>query len=566
VGSSIMAGSPVPTRQRLGLRLSDRTWMGMGQRNDRCSAIGRPFGLAKSRTSTSVWAWRVVATILLTLVFQWRVGRILPVSGDEPHYVLTSISLLRDGDANLANNYRADQGTDFGFPGLRPQGWDIREAVIPAPHGTKFPLLISGPYVAFGVTGVRIVLVLISLLGILLTAGVCDRLGLPPRAGTWSAFLIAASPVWQSHASRVLPEVTAGSLFMGVIWLALGLPREYSNAWRAHLFLLGAGAMCLPVLYAKYAPLGMAALGLVLTVAGMRRAVFALSGAAVVFAASRVFLVVVSGNLWDTAGGRLSDAMWAGCFERFWRLWFDRGHGLLVYEPWTLLAFWAAPAALANRNRCLPLMWLTGGFIAYSLMYSLFPYVPGESMPGRYMVAILPAISVLICTWTLRFRNVLGAIALAGLSAVTISHSAGAMITARPHWDLFPGYADLYASYWPPASFNTAAPIVVRPAANLGLFVIAAVIITKLIALGEDDEPGSSDLVQDDGSVVAYSRKPADPAFFQTTSCRTRCKVDTQQVAPGAALRVPEHWVHGCVLGPFGQYRQRRHPILGGGA
>jgi len=444
---------------------------------------GKMFDRTDRRPGLRVWLLRAFVTILLSLLFQWRVGRILPMSGDEPHYVLTSVSLLRDGDANLANNYQEDQAKEFGFPGLQPQGWDIREEVIPAPHGVMFPLLVSGPYSAFGIRGTRVFLILISgVLGILLTAAVCDRLGLPPPVGTWSAVLMAVSPVWQSHASRILPESTAGTVFIGLIWLGLGLLQRDSDAHPRELFFLGAAAASLPILYGKYALLGLAALGLVVTVAGIRRAPFALAGAVVAIGISRLFLMIVSGSPWDTAGGRLSDVLWRGFFERFWRLWLDRGHGLLVYEPWTLLAFWAVPGALFGRGKRRASMWLAGGVAGYALMYSIFPYWPGESMPGRYLVAAIPSLAVLTCSWALTGKGILRTLALGGLGLITAGFGVGAAVMGRPHWELFRGYVELYSSYWPPASFTPAAPVVLDSAANLGALLIALVIVTKVMA------------------------------------------------------------------------------------
>jgi hypothetical protein len=57
------------------------------------------FDRTDRRPGLRVWLLRAFVTILLGLLFQWRVGRILPMSGDEPHYLLTSVSLLRAGDA-----------------------------------------------------------------------------------------------------------------------------------------------------------------------------------------------------------------------------------------------------------------------------------------------------------------------------------------------------------------------------------------------------------------------------------------------------------------------------------
>jgi hypothetical protein len=81
---------------------------------------GKMFDRTDRRPGLRVWLLRAFVTILLSLLFQWRVGRILPMSGDEPHYLLTSVSLLRAGDADLANNCREDEGREFGLLGFQP--------------------------------------------------------------------------------------------------------------------------------------------------------------------------------------------------------------------------------------------------------------------------------------------------------------------------------------------------------------------------------------------------------------------------------------------------------------
>jgi hypothetical protein len=127
-------------------------------------------------------------------------------------------------------------------------------------------------------------------------------------------------------------------------------------------------------------------------------------------------------------------------------------------------------------------MWLAGGVAAYVLMYSMFPYWPGESMPGRCLVAAIPSLAVLACSWALTGKGILRTLALGGLGLITAGFGVGAAVTGRPHWELFRGYVELYSSYWPPASFTPAAPVVLDSAANLGALLIALVIVTKVMA------------------------------------------------------------------------------------
>src|SRR4051812_1443641 len=57
------------------------------------------------------------------------------VSGDEPHYLMVTQSLVADGDIDVANNYERNDGARFGASGVTP-GTHVR---VP-PRGRALPV------------------------------------------------------------------------------------------------------------------------------------------------------------------------------------------------------------------------------------------------------------------------------------------------------------------------------------------------------------------------------------------------------------------------------------------
>jgi hypothetical protein len=63
-----------------------------------------------------------------------------PPTGDQPYYLMDAISLARDGDLDVANNYAGNDEDAFYSRAPRPQGFTGQEAPYPLP-----PHLIVSP-------------------------------------------------------------------------------------------------------------------------------------------------------------------------------------------------------------------------------------------------------------------------------------------------------------------------------------------------------------------------------------------------------------------------------------
>src|SRR5205809_953853 len=75
-------------------------------------------------------------------------------SGDEPHYLLVSRSLVADRDLDLANNYASNDGRLVGHDGLvaGPHARPARDGRLRSTHDIGLPILLAPVYaIAAGV-------------------------------------------------------------------------------------------------------------------------------------------------------------------------------------------------------------------------------------------------------------------------------------------------------------------------------------------------------------------------------------------------------------------------------
>jgi hypothetical protein len=179
-------------------------------------------------------------------------------------------------------------------------------------------------------------------------------------------------------------------------------------------------------------------------------------------------------------------------FGRYWIQWFDSHHGLVAYQPYTILALWAAvyalrrlgPRALLGREqpRDTILAGLALATFGFTLVHAFWLGSPGWSAPGRYLAALLPVVCVLIAVWAAqndRFRRVrLGILSFsAAMSLVVLLEALRRKVQPdfifRAWVDLFPKYWDSWHTYPHPAPHQPG----VGP-----YLVVAVIVVTKVVA------------------------------------------------------------------------------------
>ena len=172
-------------------------------------------------------------------------------TGDEPHYLVITKSLVYDHDLDLRNNY--DKGPEIPHVVVRPDGtWR------PA-HDVGLPLVMYLPFYLGDEFGVYVMLAIIAaLIGcsiFLLAFELTYRLSLSILAWLFTAFL----PPGFLYAFQIYPEMLGALL---LIWSVRLLIRDHltSPQW----ILIGIWAGCMPWLVGRFAPLSV-----FITVAGI---------------------------------------------------------------------------------------------------------------------------------------------------------------------------------------------------------------------------------------------------------------------------------------------------------
>ena len=386
--------------------------------------------ILSERSALPAWIWPVVVgTLTLTfLLALWPrySERLDPLTGDEPFYVMTSISLLEDQDLDESNNYEAvtvqgDSGpyTLYAFDdSLNPpdplppnwRGWPSPPRLVGphaattdktglfTKHGIGLSALIAVPWEVNGRLGANFVVMLAATLlagqMYLLARESCAG---PLLAGVLALGLAISIPIGP-YALLLFPEVPAALL----LFYAIRRAAAPENAWWQWL-LSGCAVGFLPWLHQRFAPTA-AVLAVVLFFkvyrsravlgnAALNLAPIALGGAS-----------LLAYNLWlygqpfqrteDHAGfNRLTGTINGG-----FGLLLDAQWGLLITAPVFVLAIAAFPKW---RGEC--------SGVANTALIAVAPYLVviaaykvwwGEwGPPARYLVPVVPLAAGPLASW-----------------------------------------------------------------------------------------------------------------------------------------------------------------------
>lgn len=341
-------------------------------------------------------------------------------TADEPHYLLTAISLAEDGDLDIADERAALRYLDFHELALPQQAVVQADGRQVAPHDPLLPALLAVPVAMGDWVGAK--LAIAAMAGALAAAiawVAIRRLGVRPMVACATSAIACLSPPLAVYATQVYPELPAALAVTIAVAAITGPPR------RATVVLAGLAIVALPWLSVKYLPPA----GAVAVVAAVRwwRAgakgttvalVAGLGVAGVAYLAAHA--AWYGGWTAYAAGSHFVDGEltvvgspdYAGRSVRLVGLLTDRDFGLVVWQPAWLLAV-PALAALARRRPpgtltiALPLAagWLVASFVALTMQ--------GWWWPGRQTVVVLP-LAVLAVAWWLS-RALDGALAMPAL-------------------------------------------------------------------------------------------------------------------------------------------------------
>ncbi len=154
----------------------------------------------------------------------------------ETRILLTTTSLINDGDFDLSNQYRRHAWTQFGGSRVEPSALLVNGRLI-EPHGFLFPALLAPAYAFGGTALVQAWLALLTALGMVAAAALARRL-VPDPWASGAAIAVGCSPPMVIAATTIRPAATCGAIVAAAALLALRV-RDQPGTRSA----LGSGAL-----------------------------------------------------------------------------------------------------------------------------------------------------------------------------------------------------------------------------------------------------------------------------------------------------------------------------------
>lgn len=301
-----------------------------------------------------------VALVVFLCVWTLTTRGKYSASGDEPHYLIVTHSLVTDGDLDVGGNYAANDGRHLGHDGLARglHAVETPRGPLRSIHGVGLPVLVAPSYLlgrlaahlpsdallarmkmsrgllTYAVVSLSLA-ALTALATGLLTASLMPRLAPPVAAAV--GLVAGLSPPVVSHAFLVFPDVVAYALVCAVVWLTRRPDRRDDHA---ALLAVVAALGWLPWLHHKFA---LYVPGLLAVIAWTRwttlrawsRPLWTMAALLVVL--PPVLLVAWSWQTWGTLGGALTTGGLPFAADTLLRgvagLWIDRRSGLLAFAP-----------------------------------------------------------------------------------------------------------------------------------------------------------------------------------------------------------------------------------------
>jgi hypothetical protein len=227
-----------------------------------------PAALTSEGTSVRMPRAQVATAGLLTLLAAcaaaWSLAPRLP-GGDEPHYLIITQSLLKDGDIRIANNHaNRDYAAYFGGD-LRPDKiQDGLNGEVYSIHAPGASVLVLPAFALFGYRGAQVtVMVLAALAGALVwCAGWLSTGNRSAAWASWAGVCMSATFLFQSV--TIFPDGPGAFVTAAAVVLAAALAGRRIQVTGAHLLAAGSLLAALPWLHTRFSVLA-AGLGLLLT-------------------------------------------------------------------------------------------------------------------------------------------------------------------------------------------------------------------------------------------------------------------------------------------------------------
>jgi 4-amino-4-deoxy-L-arabinose transferase-like glycosyltransferase len=307
---------------------------------------------ARSRTGIVVFTLILLIYTLL-LLFVPRYKGMTSTDGDEPHYLMITQSLLRDGDLSVANNYRLKQYSPFYQSPISVPHVIKAQGRYVSTHPAFLSMVVLPGFWLFGYRGAAFTMILLTSMAALFTFLLADRFVDRAAAAAAVLFMFLSYPLL-FYGRLIYPETAALFLVALGTWSTWRL-KETSRPVFAAFAGLSAGLLIL--FHPKFFALSAALLLLLLMVVGVSRGAARIYGWwAAPAAACFLFLLLITYKTYGPnlvmgltasggsklVGGYLgTNSVW-GVFGMF----LDRAWGLFIFAP----LFMVFPHGLSLQN------------------------------------------------------------------------------------------------------------------------------------------------------------------------------------------------------------------------
>jgi hypothetical protein len=182
--------------------------------------------------------------------------------GDEPHYLIVTQSLLKDGDLKIGNNHERQDYASYFAAELPPHTIAAgKEGGMYSVHPVGLPILAAPAFALGGYAGVVLFMLLLAAAAAALAWSWVRRATGSVSAATFAWSVTALSVPYLTSSGTVYPEIPAALAVMLAVaagmcnadlGAATGVPAAVpARAWRC--LVLGLSTAALPWLHAKYA-------------------------------------------------------------------------------------------------------------------------------------------------------------------------------------------------------------------------------------------------------------------------------------------------------------------------
>ena len=407
----------------------------------------------------------LLAGVLAALVFSlaaWGASAARP-GGDEPHYLVITQSLLRDGDLKIENNHQRGDYRAY-FPGdLAPHSVRHgRNGEVYSIHAPGVPALVAPAFAIAGYHGVVAFLILVSAAG----CALAWRLAWRVTGSTGAAWIgwaaVTLSPPFLLESFTVFPDGPGAVIVLTGFWALIRTEEKEDSSWMVWA-LHGLALALLPWMHTRFAVLAGTLGGLIMVRIArvpnpLAKAVAFLVAPAVSALAWLFFFAIIYGTP-DPSAPYGSDTQNALAYfpNGVGGLLFDQGFGLFATAPILLIAL----AGFMGARR-LGLEWLVVA-LPYLLAVATFAmWWAGMSGPARFLVPlVLPLAIPAACAWNIagwkpaRSLIVAALVVTAWLSAVMAGAGGGRLgyhtrneagLTAAPYLEWANHVVDLPAA------------------------------------------------------------------------------------------------------------------------